>query len=139
MTGAEGPRINDREFVVTQKNAVVAILPVDSVEPVAAALAAAGADLGQTHVLHGDHGSRILDIEGIEHGFWAWVVRSLQRLGTASNERENYANALKRGEAIIAVPAHGRDEVLGYAQVLAQHDGSRMLHFGEHAVENLSY
>lgn len=45
-----GPRINEDDFVVSQKNAVVAILPCDRLENCATALGTAGADVSRVNV-----------------------------------------------------------------------------------------
>ena len=110
----DGPRINHYDFVVHQKNTVVAIVASDRLDDCAAALAAAGVDLSQVNVLQGQAGADILDFDGTEHGPWAHAVRTLQKLGT-------YA------------------EADACARVLYEHGGRRILHFGKHATEQLSF
>jgi hypothetical protein len=136
---ADGIRVNQYRFVATQKNSVVAIIPDGRLVDLTAALAAAGVDLSQVDVLQGEIGARILDFDGTEHGLWAHVVRSLQKLGTASNERENFANALHNGESVIIIPVHSQVDVDSCARVLDEHGGRRLIHFGKHAVELLAY
>ena len=135
----DGPRINHYGFVVRQKNAVVAIVDSGKVDDCAAALAAAGVDLSHVNVLQGQTGADILDFDGTEHGHWAHAVRTLQKLGTASNERENYARALQEGQSVFIVPVLEYAEADVAAGVLYEHGGRRILHFGKHATEQLSY
>jgi hypothetical protein len=132
-------RVNQSDFVATYKNSVGAIIPDGRLVESTAALAKVGVDLTRVDVLQGEIGAHILDFDGVEHGFWAHVVRTLQKLGTASNERENFAWALRNGESIIIVPAHSRDTADIYARILEEHGGRRIIHFGKHAVEQLSY
>jgi hypothetical protein len=67
------------------------------------------------------------------------VVRTLQKLGTASNERENRAWALRNGESVIVIPVHSRVTADISARILEEHGGRRIIHFGKHAAEQLSY
>lgn len=89
--------------------------------------------------MHGEDGARVLDVEGEHHGSWARFVRGLQRLGTASNERENYANALKRGLVVVLVPAQDNAEADACGEVLAATGGRRILHFGDRWGEQLPF
>lgn len=133
------PRVNQADFVATQKNSMVAIIPGGRLVDSTAALAEVGVDLTRVDVLQGEAGAHILDFDGVEHGFRAHVVRALQKLGTASNERENFAHALRGGQTVIIVPVHDGADVDVYARVLEEHGGRRIIHFGKHAVEQLSY
>jgi hypothetical protein len=133
------PRINQSGFVAVQHNKVVAIVPDGCLDESIAALAEIGVDLGQVDVLQGEAGAAILDFDGTEHGRWAHLVRSVQKLGTASNERENYAAALRDGGAVILLPVHQDVEVDDYSRVLAEHGGRRIIHFGRYAKEQMSY
>lgn len=139
MTATDGPRINQDEFVVTQRNKVIAILPDDILDACTSALARAGVDLSQVDVLQGDEGARILDFDGTEHGSWGHLVRSLQKLGTASNERENYDSALRNGNLVIAVPADDDEQANAYGKLLYDSGGRRIIHFARTSVERLSY
>jgi hypothetical protein len=135
----DGPRINHYDFVARQKNTVVAIVPSSRLDDCCAALAAVGVDLACVHVLQGQAGAEILDFDGTRHGPWAHVVRALQKLGTAANERENYARALQEGQSVFIVPVLEYAEADVAAGVLYEHGGRRILHFGKHAAEQLSY
>ena len=136
---SDGPRVNQSDFVATRRSSVAAIIPDGRLVEVTVALAGVGVDLTQVDVLQGEIGARILDFDGTEHGLWAHVVRSLQKLGTASNERENFAHALTNGESAIIIPVHSGVDPTIYARILNEHGGRRIIHFGKHAVEILSY
>jgi hypothetical protein len=102
MRAGDGPRINRDDFVLFRKDAVAAILPDRShLQDCVAALREIDVALDEVSVLQGEDGVRVLDMEGTEHGNWARLVRSFQKLGTAAGERENYHNALKRGCIVI--------------------------------------
>jgi hypothetical protein len=133
------PRVNQSDFVATYKDSVVAIIPDGRLVELTAALAKGGVDLTRVDVLQGEIGARILDFDGVEHGFWAHVVRTLQKLGTASNDRGNFAWALRNGEAVIIIPVHSHVTADIYARILEEHGGRRIIHFGKHAAEQLSY
>lgn len=133
------PRINQSEFVATYKDSVVAIIPDGRLVESTAALAEEGVDLTRVDVLQGEIGAHILDVDGVEHGLWAHVVRTLQKLGTASNDRRNFAWALPNGESIIIIPVHSHVTADIYARILEEHGGRRIIHFGKHAAEQLSY
>jgi len=135
----DGLRINHDAFVVSQKNAVVAIVASSRLDDCAVALAAAGVDLACVNVLQGQVGADILDFDGTNHGFWAHAVRNLQKLGTASNERENYARALRDGQSVFIIHVLDNAEADDCARVLYEHGGRRMMHFGKHVAERLSY
>jgi hypothetical protein len=133
------PRVNRSNFVATYKNSVVAIIPDGRLVESSAALAEAGVDLTRVDVLEGEVGAHILDFDGVEHGFWAHVLRTVQKLGTASNERENFAWALRNGESIIIIPVDSHVTASISARILEEHGGRRIIHFGKHAAEQLSY
>jgi hypothetical protein len=133
------PRVNHSKFVATRKNCIAAIIPDGRLVEVSVALAGAGVDLAEVDVLQGELGAEILDFDGTEHGRWAHVVRTLQKLGTASNERENFANALHDGKLIVLISLHDGADVTGFARILDEHGGRRIIHFGKHAVERFSY
>jgi hypothetical protein len=133
------PRVNQSDFVATYKNSVVAIIPDGRVVESSAALAKVGVDLSRVDVLQGEIGAHILDFDGVEHGSWAHLVRTLQKLGTASNERENFAWALRNGESVIIIPVHSQVTADISARILEEHGGRRIVHFGKHAAEQLSY
>jgi hypothetical protein len=133
------PLVNQSDFVATYKNSVVAIIPNGRLVESSAALAKVGVDLTRVDVLQGEIGAQILDFDGVEHGFWAHVVRTLQKLGTASNERENFAWALRNGESIIIIPVHSHVSADVSARILEEHGGRRIIHIGKHAAEQLSY
>ncbi|HJT96364.1 MAG TPA: hypothetical protein VJ777_31175 [Mycobacterium sp.] len=133
------PRVNQSDFVATYKNSVVAIIPDGRVVESSAALAKVGVDLTRVDVLQGEIGAHILDFDGVEHGPWAHLVRTLQKLGTASNERENFAWALRNGESVIIIPVHNQVTADISARILEEHGGRRIVHFGKHAAEQLSY
>ena len=135
----DGPRINHYDFVVHQKNTVVAIVASSRLDDCSASLAAAGVDLSRVNVLQGKAGAEILDYDGTRHGPWAHAVRTLQKLGTAANERENYARALQDGQSVFIVPVTDYAEADAAARVLYEHGGRRILHFGRYATEQLSY
>ncbi len=135
----DGPRINHYAFTVRQKNAGLAIVPPSRLDDCAAGLVAVGVDLSRVNVLQGQVGADILDFDGTGHGLWAHAVRTLQKLGTASNERENYARALQDGQSVFIVPVLDYAEADVCARVLHEHGGRRILHFGKYAVEQLSY
>src|SRR5256885_680961 len=97
---AEQSRVNTAGFAAVEQNKVLAIVPDGRLDESVAALAAAGVDLGAVDVLRGEAGARILDFDGTGHGLWAHVVRTAQKLGSASNERQNYAAALRDGDAV---------------------------------------
>lgn len=136
---ADRPRINQSGFVAVQHDKVVAIVPAGHLDQLTAALAAAGADLTQVDVLEGETGACILDFDGTEHGPWAHLVRTMQKFGTASNERENYAAALRSGESVILVPVHDEIGVDRYARIFSEHDCRRIIHFGKYTVDQISY
>jgi hypothetical protein len=133
------PRVNQSGFVAVLQNKVLAIVPVRRLDESTAALAEEGVDLARVDVLHGEIGAGILDFDGTEHGPWAHVVRTMQKLGTASNERANYAAALRNGEAVIIVPVHNDIEVDDYSRILDEHGGRRIIHFGKYTREQISY
>jgi hypothetical protein len=133
------PRVNQSGFVAVLQHKVVAIVPDGRLDESTAALAEVGVDLARVDVLHGEIGAGILDFDGTEHGPWAHVVRTMQKLGTASNERENYAAALRNGEAVIIVPVHSDIEVDVYSRVLDEHGCRRIIHFGRYTREQISY
>jgi hypothetical protein len=133
------PRVNQSGFVAVLQNKVVAIVPDGRLDESTAALAEVGVDLARVDVLQGEIGAGILDFDGTEHGLWAHVVRTMQKLGTASNERENYAAALRNGEAVIIVPVHSDIEVDDYSRVLDEHGCRRIIHFGKYTREQISY
>jgi hypothetical protein len=132
-------RVDESGFVAVQHNKVVAIVTESSLEELMAALGEAGVDLASVDVLHGDAGARRLDFDGTEHGLWAHVVRTTQKLGTASNERENYATALRSGDSVVIVPVHTDAAAEIYARVLDQHGGRRIIHFRKFTTEQLSF
>lgn len=138
MTDA-GPRVNQSGFVAVQQNEVADIVPAERLDEVTAALAGAGVDLVEVDVLRGETGARILDVDGTEHGHGAHPVRTVQKLGTAANERENYADALRSGSAVVLVPAHGEVEVERYARTLFEHGGRRVRHFGTYASDRITF
>jgi hypothetical protein len=132
-------RVNRSGFVRVEQNKVVAIVAGDHLDDVAAALADAGVDLALVDVLQGETGARILDFDGTEHGLWAHIVRSAQKLGTASNERENYAAALHSGESVVIVPVPGEVEPDTYARILLDHGGRRIIHFGRVTRDQITF
>jgi hypothetical protein len=136
---ADKPRVNQSDFVATYKDSVLAIIPDGRLVELTAALAKGGVDLTRVDVLQGAIGAHILDFDGVEHGFWAHVVRTLQKLGTASNDRENFACALRNGDSVIIIPAHSHVTANIYARILEEHGGRRIIHLGKHAAEQLSY
>jgi hypothetical protein len=133
------PRVNQSGFVAVQQMKVVALLPDERLDEVTAALADAGADLTRVDVLQGEIGARILDFDGTDHGQWAHLVRTMQKLGTASNERENYSAAIRGGESAVLVPTHNQDEADSFARVLAGHGGRRIVHFSRYTTDMVSY
>jgi hypothetical protein len=133
------PRVNQSGFVATYKDSVVAIIPDGHLVELTAALAKGGVDLTRVDVLQGEIGAHILDFDGVEHGPWAHVVRTLQKLGTASNDRGNFAWALRNGESVIIIPVHSHVAADIYARILEEHGGWRIIHFSKHAAEQLSY
>jgi hypothetical protein len=135
----EKPRVNQSDFVATYQDSVVAIIPDGRLVKLTAALAKGGVDLTRVDVLQGEIGAHILDFDGVEHGFLAHMVRTLQKLGTASNDRGNFASALRNGEAVIIIPVHSHATADIYARILEEHGGRRIIHFGKHAAEQLSY
>jgi hypothetical protein len=134
-----GPRINEAGFVAVQRNKVVALVPDGRLPEATAALAGAGVDLTRVDVLQGEIGARILDFDGTEHGFLVHAVRSVQKLGTASNERENFSLALRHGQSIIIVPVLDDTAVDLCARILSEHGCRRIIHFSKWAVEPLSF
>jgi len=140
MTTEDGPRINRDDFVLFRTDAVAAILPDRShLDKCVAELREIGVALDEVSVLHGEDGVRVLDMEGTEHGNWARLVRSFQKLGTAAGERENYHYALKRGCGLIFVPARNNEEADAAGRVLAAAGGRRILHFGDRWGARLSF
>jgi hypothetical protein len=133
------PRVNRSRFAAVQQKKVVALIPDERLDEVSAALADEGADLTRVEVLQGETGACILDFDGAKHGHWAHLVRTMQKLGTASNERENYSAAVRGGESAVLVPVDSQDEVDSFARVLAEHGGRRIIHFGRHTTDLISY
>jgi len=133
------PRVNQPGFVAVHQNSILAIVPDGRLDESTAALAEEGVDLARVDVLQGEIGAGILDFDGTEHGFWAHVVRTMQKLGTSSNERENYAAALRNGEALIVIPVHDDIGVKVYSRILDEHDCRRIIHCGKYSAERLSY
>jgi hypothetical protein len=141
MTARDGPRLNrDDDFVLFRTDTVAAILPDRShLDDCVAALREVGVAGEEVSVLQGEDGARVLDLEGTQHGNWARLVRSFQNLGTAANERVNYANALKRGCVAIFVPARNNEEADAFGRILAATGGRRILHFGHRWGEQLPF
>jgi hypothetical protein len=140
MTAGDGPLVNRDDFVLFRKDAVAAILPDRShLQDCVAALREIDVALDEVSVLQGEDGVRVLDMEGTEHGNWARLVRSFQKLGTAAGERENYHNALKRGCIVIFVPARNTGEADASSRVLAATGGRRILRFGDGWGERQSF
>ena len=133
------PRSDDSGFVAVQHNRVVAIVPDGRLDESMTALGELGVDLAVVEVLRGEGGARTLDFDGTEHGMWAHVVRTTQKLGTASNERENYAAALRAGDSVVIVPVHGDALADVYARILDEHGGRRIIHFRKFTTEQLSF
>ena len=133
------PRVNRSGFVAVQQKKVVALIPDERLDEVSAALADEGADLTRVEVLQGETGACILDFDGVKHGHWAHLVRTMQKLGTASNERENYSAAVRGGESAVLVPVDSQAEVDSFARVLAEHGGRRIIHLGRHTTDLISY
>ena len=133
------PRVNQSGFVAVHQHSILAIVPEGRLDETTAALAEVGADLTRVDVLQGEIGADILDFAGTKHGLWAHVVRTMQKLGTASNERENCAAALRNGDAVIVIPVHTDIDVKVYGRVLAEHGCRRIIHSGWHTSELLSY
>jgi hypothetical protein len=138
MTSHE-PRVNESGFVAVQHDRVVAIVPDGNLDESMTALADIGVDLAWVEVLQGDIGARTLDFDGTKHGLWAHVVRTTQKLGTASNERENYAAALRSGDSVVIVPVHTDAVADVYARVLDEHGCRRIIHFRKYTTEQLSF
>jgi hypothetical protein len=138
-SGDAGPRVNQAHFTVSQKNKVLAIVAGGRLAEAMAALAGAGFDLAEVDVLEGEAGAGILDFDGTGHGRWAHVVRVTQKLGTASNERENYAAALRDGDAVVLVPVHDGAGADACGRVLVEHGGRRVLHVSRYTAELISY
>jgi hypothetical protein len=136
---AGGPRVNQAGFAVAQHDKLLAIVTAHRLAEAVAALADAGVELAEVDVLEGEAGAGILDFDGTAHGRWAHLVRTTQKLGTASNERENYAAALRDGEAVVMVPVRDGTGAGTYGRVLAEHGGRRILHFGRYTTELISY
>ena len=134
-----GLRINESGFVALQRHRIVALVPDGRLEESTAALAEAGFDLTRVDVLQGETGARILDFNGTEHGLRAHVIRSMQKLGTASNERENFSLALRHGQSVIIVPVRGDIAVDLCSRTLSEHGCRRIIHFRKWSVESLSY
>ena len=67
------------------------------------------------------------------------MVRTLQKLGTASNDRGNFALALRKGGIGYHHSRHIMPLQIFYARILEEHGGRRIIHFGKHAAEQLSY
>jgi hypothetical protein len=137
--GVGRPRVNQARFAVVQQHKVVAIVPDGRLDETTAALLAVGVDPAQVEVLQGEVGAGILDLDGAGHGHWAHLVRSAQKLGTAANERENYAAALRNGESVVLVPVHGDPTAALYGRVLDEHGGRRIIHFDRFRTEQLTY
>ena len=133
------PRVNESGFVAAQHDRVVAIVPGGHLDESITALAQVGVDLARVDVLQGEIGARTLDFDGTEHGLWARVVRTMQKLGTASNERENYAAALRNGESVIIVPVHSDAVAEVYSRILDEHGCRRIIHFRKYTTEQLSF
>jgi hypothetical protein len=138
-SGAAGPRVNQARFATVQHNKLLAIVAAQRLAEAIAALAETGVDLAGVDVLEGETGAGILDFDGTGHGRWVHVVRTTQKLGTASNERENYAAALRGGEAVVMVPVLDGAGAGAYGRVLAERGGRRILHFGRHTTELITY
>jgi hypothetical protein len=136
---SDQPRINQSGFVTIQQNKVLAIVPDGHLDEAIAALADAGVDLKEVDVLQGETGARILDFDGTEHGLWAHVARTMQKLGSASNERENYATALRDGEAVVIVAVLSATPVDLCTRVLSERGCRRIIHFGKFTRDQLSY
>jgi hypothetical protein len=139
--GAGRVRVNEARFAVVQQDKVVAIVPDGRLDEATAALFAVGVDPARVEVLQGEVGAGILDLDGTGHGHgrWAHLVRSAQKLGTAANERENYAAALPAGESVVLVPVNGDSAAALYGRVLDEHGGRRIIHFGRFRTEQLTY
>lgn len=136
---SDKPRINQSGFVTVEQNKVLAIVPDGHLDEAIAALADVGVDLKGVDVLQGETGARILDFDGTEHGLWAHVARTMQKLGSASNERENYAAALRNGEAVVVVPVPSAIPVDVCTRVLSEHGCRRIIHFGRFTRDQLSF
>ena len=133
------PRVNQSGFVAVHQHSILAIVPDGRLDETTAALAEVGVNLTRVDVLQGEIGADILDFDGTKHGLWAHVVRTMQKLGTASNERENCAAALRNGDAVIVIPVHTDIDVEAYGRVLAAHGCRRIIHSGWYTSEQLSY
>lgn len=128
---------NQADFQRRPTHCVTGILPSGRLQPCWQALAAAGLDLDTILVLSGPEGADILDADGSRHGVGAMIYRSLQKMGTAQNELENYSRALVHGHAVVAVPVADHDQALDVATVLEHTGGERVQYFGPHAVEKM--
>ena len=97
--------VNVDHFIHRPVAAVTALLPDrQSVESALGDLQSAGFDAEHARILLGEEGARILDRAGVEHGFWAGLVRALQSLGYDQNILAVYDEGLRSGQALVTVP-----------------------------------
>src|SRR3954452_7601397 len=97
--------VNVDHFIHRPVAAVTALLPDwQSVESALGDLQSAGFDAEHARILDGEEGARILDIRGVEHGFWRGLVRALQSLGYDQNILAVYDEGLRSGQALVTVP-----------------------------------
>jgi hypothetical protein len=97
--------VNVDHFIHRPVAAVTALLPDrQSVESALGNLQAGSFDAEHARILDGEEGARILDIRGVEHGFWRGLVRAMQSLGYDQNILAVYDEGLRSGQALVTVP-----------------------------------
>ena len=119
---------NKDVFRRTPKHEVVAVIGANQIAPMVDELASIGYEAGDVDVLTGEAGLLVIDPHGRHHGLHGRLIRGLQQLGSEEANIITYANALKRGRAVIGVRTKDLDDDL--IAVFIRHHATDIVYFG---------
>jgi hypothetical protein len=101
--------------------------------------AAAGFDVKDIFVLHGQRGVEILDIDGERHGMLARLSRMVQRI-MSEYEVQQYEimkEHLEQGHIVIGVSAPHEQEREKIHRIMHDNHGHHIMYFGQLYIETI--
>jgi hypothetical protein len=132
------PRRNEKRFYTYPMNQVVAIIDdATSLKEALRRLEASGVDLSTVHVLTGPEGERLLDPEGIQHGWWARLLRFAQRGAFEGKAMQVHGQALANGHHVLFVPTRGDAQTRQVIGAVQGAGGHHLLHFRRWSIEHI--
>ena len=131
-------RRNEKRFYTYPMNRIAAIVDdVPALDDALGRLEAVHVDMDAVHVLSGPEGRRRLDPEGTSHGWWARLLRLLQRGAFEGTALEVHAKALADGSNVVFVPVRKDPQRQQVIDALHDVGGHHLLHFRRWNIEKI--